>query len=88
LASIEFPAGAPKLTARGTVAFPVVILGSRASAEITAEALEDHFGASNWSPETLANAFDQHRLEIQKVARDRIVARWAEGRALLTSEDF
>lgn len=85
---IQFPEGAPTLTQCETLAFPVVIFGARTVGEITAEALEDHFGVTSCSQEDLAIAFDSNRLAIQKVARDRLAARWAGGRAILLSEDF
>jgi hypothetical protein len=85
---IAFPACAAELTGDGTVAFSVVILGMPARAEITLEALEDHFGAYGCPTEWLPGLFEANRLEIQKVARDRLAARWALGRAILQTDDF
>ena len=85
---IAFPDCTAELTGDGTVAFSVVILGMPARAEITLEALEDHFGGDGCSAEWLPGLFEANRLEIQKVARDRLAARWALGRAILQTDDF
>ena len=86
--SIAFPSCAAELTSEGTVAFAVLILGVPARAEITVEALEDHFGAQGCDPGRMTGVFDAHRHEIQKVARDRLVPRWALGRPVLETDDF
>ena len=87
--SIAFPNCTAELTSEGTVAFAVLILGVPARAEITVEALEDDFGADcRGGCNPMSNAFEAHRLEIQKVARDRLAARWALGRAILETDDF
>ncbi|MBB1631091.1 DUF1488 domain-containing protein [Cupriavidus sp. UME77] len=43
--------------------------GIPASYAITAEALEDHFGARSYRPDDLIQAFEGHREDIECVAR-------------------
>jgi hypothetical protein len=52
-----------------TLAFPVMVDGERVECTITAEALEDHFGAASHRAEDMLDAFDHHRDRIEAVAR-------------------
>lgn len=53
-----------------TVAFVACVDGKNVDCAISAEALEDHFGARSPSSADLLNAFRRHRTEIQNTARD------------------
>jgi predicted nucleic acid-binding Zn ribbon protein len=88
MATVHFPqTPAPVCTSNGTVAFPVVIDGWATMAEISAEALRDHFRASD-APDGLLAAFQWHRPAIEAIARMTLPDRRAGGRALLVSADF
>jgi Protein of unknown function (DUF1488) len=68
---IAFSSSAPEF--RGwnlTVAFPAIVNGHAVDCAITAEALEDHFGAASCSASDLLEAFRAHRKEIERVAHD------------------
>ncbi|RQH05514.1 DUF1488 domain-containing protein [Paraburkholderia dinghuensis] len=52
-----------------TLAFPAMVDGQRVECTITAEALEDHFGAASPRAEDMLHAFDSHRERIEAVAR-------------------
>ncbi|WP_233867420.1 DUF1488 domain-containing protein [Paraburkholderia adhaesiva] len=52
-----------------TLAFPAMVDGKRVECTITAEALEDHFGAASPRAEDMLHAFDSHRERIEAVAR-------------------
>lgn len=75
-------------TPNTTVAFPAQIDGVDVTCEISAEALEDHFGASSNKSADLLAAFDANRAAIEKVARIRLPERIQTGRCLLKTEDF
>jgi len=67
---IVFPNEAPEYSGRDlTLAFPVMVDGERVECTITAEALEDHFGAASSRAEDMLHAFDRHRDHIEVVAR-------------------
>ena len=67
---ILFPKEAPEYSGRDlTLAFPVMVDGQRVECTITAEALEDHFGAASSRAEDMLDAFDHHRDGIEAVAR-------------------
>jgi len=67
---ILFPNEAPEYSGRElTLTFPVMVDGERVECVITAEALEDHFGAASWRAEDMLGAFDLHRGRIEAVAR-------------------
>ncbi|HTH59078.1 MAG TPA: DUF1488 domain-containing protein [Paraburkholderia sp.] len=67
---ILFPNEAPEYSGRDlTLAFPVMVDGERVECTITAEALEDHFGAASHRAEDMLYAFDHHRERIEAVAR-------------------
>ncbi|MEM5371430.1 DUF1488 domain-containing protein [Paraburkholderia azotifigens] len=67
---ITFPASAPEY--RGwnlTVGFPARVDGQDVDCAISAEALEDHFGAPSPGATDLLDAFNAHRPEIEQAAR-------------------
>ncbi|HEV3104536.1 MAG TPA: DUF1488 domain-containing protein [Trinickia sp.] len=67
---IIFPNEAPEYSGRElTLAFPAVVDGERVQCSITAEALEDHFGAASWRLEDMMGAFDAHRARIEAATR-------------------
>jgi hypothetical protein len=67
---IIFPNELPEYSGRDlTLSFPVMVDGQRVECTITAEALEDHFGAASPRAEDMLNAFDHHRDRIEAVAR-------------------
>lgn len=68
--NIHFPQERPEYCARDLViAFPAEIDGVRVQCAITAEALEDHFGAQSLREDDLIAAFDTHRYPIEQAAR-------------------
>ncbi|CAM2195229.1 DUF1488 domain-containing protein [Paraburkholderia sp. A1RI_3L] len=52
-----------------TLAFAAMVDGERLECVITAEALEDHFGAESTRAEDMLGAFDAHRERIEAAAR-------------------
>ena len=52
-----------------TLAFPAMVDGERVECMITAEALEDHFGAASPRQEDMIGAFDTHRERIEAATR-------------------
>jgi hypothetical protein len=67
---IIFPKEVPEYSGGElTLAFPAMIDGKRVECTITAEALEDHFGAASPRCEDMLHAFDSHRDRIEAVAR-------------------
>ncbi|MGH8778366.1 DUF1488 domain-containing protein [Paraburkholderia sp.] len=52
-----------------TLAFPAMVDGERVECMITAEALEDHYGAASPRPEDMIGAFDTHRERIEAATR-------------------
>lgn len=67
---ITFPQECPEYCGRDLVlAFPAVVNGERIQCAITAEALEDHFGAASLREDDLIGAFDVHRQAIEHAAR-------------------
>jgi hypothetical protein len=52
-----------------TVGFEAQVDGKSIDCAISAEALEDHFGAASLSSTDLLNAFNHHRAEIENTAR-------------------
>lgn len=70
LMQISFPNEVPEYSARElTLAFPALVDGELVLCEITAEALEDHFGAASPRLEDMVGAFDAHRTRIEAAAR-------------------
>lgn len=67
---IHFPHDAPQYCGPDlVVTFPALVDGERIDCSITAEALEDHFGAPSSREEDAMRAFDHHRHRIEHAAR-------------------
>jgi hypothetical protein len=67
---ITFPQDPGEYCGRDLVlAFPAVVDGQFVQCAITAEALEDHFGAESLREEDVLRAFQAHRHTIEKAAR-------------------
>jgi hypothetical protein len=67
---ISFPSSAPVFCARDLVmAFPALVDDEPVQCAITAEALEDHFGARSGREEDLVAAFAAHCFEIELAAQ-------------------
>ncbi|MEI5998056.1 DUF1488 domain-containing protein [Paraburkholderia bengalensis] len=67
---ISFPSCRPDYCARDLVlTFPARVDEQSVQCAITAEALEDHFGARSLREEDLFDAFNAHRLDIEVAAR-------------------
>ncbi|MFX1764943.1 DUF1488 domain-containing protein [Paraburkholderia sp. A1RI-2L] len=72
---ISFPRVAPQYDAECyTLVFPVHVDGKRIQCGITAEALEDHFGAASIRETDLVSAFCEHRGAIEDAAASMIEA--------------
>ncbi|MGK8206135.1 DUF1488 domain-containing protein [Burkholderia cenocepacia] len=72
---ISFPPERPEF--RGldlALAFPALVNGVRVSCAITAEALEDRFGAASPGEADLVLAFARHRADIECAARRMLEA--------------
>lgn len=68
---ITFPLTAPEYRGSDlTVGFDARVDGRSIDCAISAEALEDHFGARSPASADLLDAFNRHRAEIQNTARD------------------
>jgi hypothetical protein len=67
---IHFPNEAPEYSGRElTLAFPALVDGARVECTITAEALEDHYGAASARLEDMVGAFSEHRPRIEAATR-------------------
>ncbi len=67
---ILFPNEAPEYLGWAPIlTFPAVVNGERVRCQITAEALEDHFGAASARCEDMISAFAAHRQKIEDAAR-------------------
>jgi hypothetical protein len=67
---IHFPEERPEYCARDLiVAFAAEVDGARVQCAITAEALEDHFGAASLREDDLIAAFNSNRHPIEHAAR-------------------
>ncbi|HVW49355.1 MAG TPA: DUF1488 domain-containing protein [Trinickia sp.] len=67
---IHFPQDPPQYCGPELVlTFPAVVDGERVTCSITAEALEDHFGAQSLREEDTLRAFTHHRDKIEHAAR-------------------
>ncbi|MFC0397334.1 DUF1488 domain-containing protein [Paraburkholderia rhizosphaerae] len=67
---VSFPLEAPTYLARDlAIAFPALVDGNPVQCAITAEALEDHFGAASLREPDLIGAFNAHRFEIEQAAQ-------------------
>lgn len=86
--TVHFPPTPGICTPNTTIAFVVVVDGAQASAEISSEALEDHFGATSQTCAELLRAFYAHRGAIENIGRRVLPARLAAGRGLLVTSDF
>jgi hypothetical protein len=68
---ILFPDECPEYCARDyVVAFPAQVDGTRVQCAVSAEALEDHFGAASLREEDLLAAFELNRRRIERAASD------------------
>ncbi|MCM3583754.1 DUF1488 domain-containing protein [Ralstonia pickettii] len=85
---VHFPKTRGVYTPNTTVAFPAQLNGVDVTCEISAEALEDHFGARSTAGDDLVAAFEANRPAIEAVARVRLPQRIPTGRCLLVSTDF
>ena len=66
---IRFPDDPPQYCGPDLVlTFPALVDGKRVSCSITAEALEDHFGAESPREEDMLRAFEGHRHKIEHAA--------------------
>ncbi|MFM0472363.1 DUF1488 family protein [Paraburkholderia strydomiana] len=69
--NIHFPDECPEYCARDlVVAFPAQVDDTRVQCSISAEALEDHFGAASLREEDLLAAFGSNRRRIEHAARN------------------
>jgi hypothetical protein len=67
---ISFPSCMPEYCARDLVlAFPALVDDRPVQCAITAEALEDHFGARSLREDDLVQAFLAHRYQIEQAAK-------------------
>jgi hypothetical protein len=68
---IHFPKECPEYCARDfVVVFPAEVDGTRVQCAISAEALEDHFGAASLREEDLLAAFELNWSRIEHAARN------------------
>ncbi|MEJ0004018.1 MAG: DUF1488 domain-containing protein [Pararobbsia sp.] len=67
-----------------TIVFPALVDGKRIECAISAEALEDHFGAQSARETDLLAAFVEHRPAIEQAAR-RLFAQLGDTPLLLRS---
>lgn len=75
-------------TPNTTVAFPAEFNGIDVTCEISAEALQNHFGVRSANGADLVAAFEANRAAIEAVAREKLPQRIPAGRCLLVSADF
>ncbi|SAL83865.1 periplasmic protein [Caballeronia arvi] len=67
--NIKFPSQAPVYQGDvPSLTFAAVADGEHVQCTISAEALEDHFGAASWREEDLQRAFESHRSSIEGAA--------------------
>jgi len=67
---IRFPEDPPRYCGPNlTLTFPALVDGERVNCSITAEALEDHFGARSPREEDALRAFNGNRHKIEHAAR-------------------
>jgi hypothetical protein len=70
LMQIIFSNETPEYSGRElTLAFPAMVDGERVECMITAEALEDHYGAASPRLEDMVGAFAEHRARIEAATR-------------------
>jgi hypothetical protein len=85
---IDFPEADPTYVfERDCLAFPAVVDGKPVLCLITGELLLFRFGAQDMSEEAMRETFQEHRTELQAIARSHIENGWIddEGRILLTT---
>jgi hypothetical protein len=71
---IHFPQESPEYCGRDLViVFPALVDGKPVQCAITAEALEEHFGALSLREGDLLSAFDSHRRAIEHEAQRMLV---------------
>jgi hypothetical protein len=70
-----------------SITFQAIVDGRARRCLVTEEALIDHFGASEFEPSTLQQAFDSNRGTIEAIAADRLRT-GATGDVLLRTQDF
>lgn len=84
---IHFPLERPEYCGRDLVlAFPAIVNGNRVQCAITAEALEDHFGAVSLREDDLLTAFDAHRTAIEHAAQRML--KEVDGKPVLLHSGF
>ena len=67
--NIKFPTQTPVYQGDApSLTFVAVADGEHVQCTISAEALEDHFGAASWREEDLQQAFESHRSSIEGAA--------------------
>lgn len=86
--AITFVQTAPRYTPSTTVAFDAELDGVHVVCEISAEALDDHFGAGSLDADALVAAFERNRAIIEAAARSKLPRRAPVERCLLVSTDF
>ena len=86
--TVHFPQSEPAVTPNTTVMFEAIVDGRNVRAEISEEALMDHFGAASRVSAEMIRAFKANRAAIETIARVKLPARLAAGRGLLVSGDF
>ncbi|SAK43648.1 periplasmic protein [Caballeronia hypogeia] len=70
-----------------SLTFAAVADGERVECIISAEALEDHFGAASWREEDLRLAFESHRSSIEGAA-EQMLSRFGCNPVMLRSGYF
>lgn len=86
--TVHFPQDRPSYRSRDLVlVFPAEVDSVRVQCSITAEALEDHFGAESLREDDLIRAFLEHRLAIEEAARN-VLARLGAKPVMLHSGYF
>jgi hypothetical protein len=84
---IHFPPEMPEYCARDlVVAFTAVVDGKGVQCAVTAEALEDHFGAASLREDDLLSAFEAHRSAIEHSAERML--KEVEGKPVLLHSGF
>ena len=84
---IAFPSAPPVFDGGNfTIDFTAEVDGTPTPCAITAEALEDHFGAHSILEADLLAAFSAHRGRIEAACRDALEAN--EGRAVILRSGF
>lgn len=82
---ITFPLGEVYDFDRDAIAFPVDVNGQKIRVLISAEALQDHFGASD--PSEYVEIFKRHRAQIEAMA-ERIINQLGPSKDLVLKTEF